>query len=100
MDMSLLVGLGGHSLLLADGSSSVSPFSALIGKQLCDCATLSGGDGTYESKNDLVLMRTICHGVGGREETAAGQSSEQSEKCGELIRSHFQSVHCHLVITE
>lgn len=50
MDTSLLVGLGGHSLLPADGSSSASPSSALIGEQLCDWATLSGGDGRYESK--------------------------------------------------
>lgn len=49
MDMSLLVGLGGHSLLLADGSPSGSPSWTLVGKRLCDCATLSG-DETYKSK--------------------------------------------------
>lgn len=49
MDTSLLVGLGGHSLLVADGSPSVPLSSTLMGKQHCICSTLSG-DETYQTK--------------------------------------------------
>lgn len=49
MDTSLLVGLGGHSLLVADGSSSVPLSSTLMGELHCVCST-SSGDETHQSK--------------------------------------------------